>query len=262
MMSKELACWIDQLENRGQFERIFDHIPGVLFFVKDLNARSMMCNQAFVEHLGFQHKSQIFGKSDSEYLPYYMVEKYREDDLLVAETKTPLLNIIELFPTKNKLPELYLTHKFPVFDKQHTVCGICGTLTKLDNPWYPFPPYQELAPVLHYIRIHYAETIPIDQLAALKNVSIRQLQRQFKAVMRCTPREYIIKFRILRAADQLANTRLSISEISLSNGFYDHSSFVRHFKKQMNQTPSDYRKAHRHDTFQTAQLGVIPVNPN
>ena len=236
--------WVDQLQDGGQLERIFEHIPHVLFFAKDLQGRNRMCNQALIEHLGLKHKSQLFGKRDAEYHSYYMAEKYRADDMMVIKTRAPLLDIVELFPTRNGLPELHLTQKFPLFDRQHNVVGVCGIIIRLDNPLYSVPPFQELAPVLQYVRVHYADPIYIENLATLIHVSVRQFQRRFREVMHCTPKEYIIKFRILRAADQLANTSLPITTIAIANGFYDHSSFIRHFEKQMKQTPSGYRRLH------------------
>jgi len=236
--------WVDQLRDGGQLERIFEHIPHVLFFAKDLQGRNRMCNQALIEHLGLKHKSQLLGRTDAEYHPRYMAEKYYADDLVVVTSKTPLLHIIELFPARNGLPELYLTHKFPMFDRQNNVVGICGIIVKLDNPLYTMAPYQELTPVLQYIREHYKERIYIPELADLMGMSVRQFQRRFVQIMRYTPSEYIIRFRILRAADQLANTTLSITRIAIDNGFYDHSSFVRHFKRQLKETPHCYRRFH------------------
>jgi AraC-like DNA-binding protein len=241
MHKKDYTIWPDSLADGGQLWRLFEDMPDVLFFVKDLAAYNRYCNQAMLRHLGLQSKDQLVGKCDADFLPHYMVEKYRIDDAEIIKTGTPLLHIIELFPAQNGLPQLFITNKYPVYDHQHNICGICGIIRKLNDDSHLLTPYSDLTPAIHFIRENFPEKITVHQLAAESKLSIRQFQRRFKDVFRTTPMEYVMKYRLLRAADQLANSGESITLIAQNNGFYDHSTFVKHFKKHMNQTPRKYR---------------------
>ena len=48
---------------------LFDTIPGVVFFVKDAQARYALVNQTLVQRCGFKEKSQIVGLTAEEVFP-------------------------------------------------------------------------------------------------------------------------------------------------------------------------------------------------
>ncbi|CAA6692168.1 MULTISPECIES: helix-turn-helix domain-containing protein [unclassified Lentimonas] len=233
--------WLNQLASGGQFERIFEDLPDLLFFAKDLEARNRDCNQAMLNHLGLQTKEQLYGKHDTEFLPYFMAEKYKVDDHTILRTQSPLINLIELFPAENNLPQLYVTNKYPLFDLNNRPCGICGIIRKYNDHSYTDATHSDLVKAVQHISLNYAQKISIQQLADASKLSIRQFQRKFQLILQTTPQEYLLKFRLLKAADQLIQSDHSITQIALETGFYDHSSFTRHFKKYMNKTPRSYR---------------------
>jgi len=55
-----------------------------------------------------------------------------------------------------------------------------------------------------------------------------------------SPIEYLTRWRMLLAADRLANTRDSISEIDQSLGYEPASVFTKAFKKIMSCSPRQY----------------------
>lgn len=237
---KSFNAWLLCIDQGGQLYRLFEHIPNLMFFLKDKESRIIMGNHRFLEHCGFATNEAIFGKSDRDIFPEYMSEKFRRDDQTVIQSKLPLLDLVELFPTRDRLPEWFVTHKYPLFRPNGEVEGICGIvqnheLTKEDND----------DPVIKMVRIikqNYASTLSIPELSKQAGISQRQLERLFKKRFRVNPREYIIKLRILIAADQLSQSRKSITQIALDCGFYDHSSFTRYFSRNMGCTPLAYRK--------------------
>nr|WP_314570821.1 helix-turn-helix transcriptional regulator [uncultured Pseudomonas sp.] len=54
------------------------------------------------------------------------------------------------------------------------------------------------------------------------------------------------KLRIQRACRLLVQTQLSVAEICFEVGYENVSNFNRHFRHEMAQTPSDYRRARPH----------------
>jgi PAS domain S-box-containing protein len=44
---------------------IFDYLPGVMFFAKDLEGRFIMANQAFAMRFGYKNSLEILGKNDA-----------------------------------------------------------------------------------------------------------------------------------------------------------------------------------------------------
>jgi AraC-like DNA-binding protein len=88
-----------------------------------------------------------------------------------------------------------------------------------------------------YIESHLAENIRLDQLAALAGLSMSHFARAFKQTMGTPTRRYIIKRRIIRAQQLLADPTLSLSQIALRLGFADHSHFTRQFRLETGTTP-------------------------
>lgn len=98
---------------------------------------------------------------------------------------------------------------------------------------------------LAYIQEHYAEPITIKQLADLCGFSQVHFMNIFKAAIGSTCIEYLIEYRLARAAMDLQETDRSIMQIALDNGFQNISYFNRAFKQQYAMTPSAYRRQPR-----------------
>lgn len=234
--------WLDQIDSRRSTARLFEFMPSVLYFVKDRESRIMTGNQAFAERCGCSSAEELYGRRDDTLFPSYMVEKFHRDDATVLSTAQPLHDLIELFPTLEGLPEWFITHKVPLFNHSGEVIGLCGALQSYerlhDHSKHP------VFKVVEYIRSHYDEPLSIPEIAERFGFSQRQLERRFAETFRASPREYLVRLRILIACERLRTTDDHISDIALDCGFYDHSSFIHHFKRAMGQTPLAYRKDH------------------
>lgn len=81
--------------------------------------------------------------------------------------------------------------------------------------------------------------------AAGMHMSRRTLLRKLKAVADRTPSEFILEYRMLKAAEQLVNTSETIAEIAFQVGCDQATNFSRSFKKFLKKTPSEYRSDHQ-----------------
>ena len=96
-----------------------------------------------------------------------------------------------------------------------------------------------------YIQQHYTEQVTLDDIASSIHVSKSECCRCFKRAVKVTPFEYLMRYRILQAADKiLQNDRetSSISELATSVGFNNTSYFNKLFKKYFDCTPTEFRK--------------------
>ncbi len=96
-----------------------------------------------------------------------------------------------------------------------------------------------------YIQQHYTEPITLDNIADSIHVSKSECCRCFKRAVNITPFEYLMRYRILQAAEKiLQNDRetTSISELATSVGFNNTSYFNKLFKKYFDCTPTEFRK--------------------
>ncbi|TAL02483.1 MAG: AraC family transcriptional regulator [Verrucomicrobia bacterium] len=77
------------------------------------------------------------------------------------------------------------------------------------------------------------------KLAALRAVSLRQLERDVKRQFGLTPRKWLDKQRIVAAKEKLITLR-SVKCAAMELGFKQASHFCRQFKLEYNLTPSQF----------------------
>lgn len=235
--------WFEALAP-APFRHLFDHLPGTLFFAKDRQSRLMMGNPAFVRRCGFESEEEIVGLTDDGIFPPRLAEKFKRDDRRVMQTKKPLLSLIELFPNAEGNPEWFVTDKLPLFDRAGQCCGVCGTVRSYEEQHAAIAPYLELAHVAEHIKANFRDALDASRLAKMAGLSVRQFTRKFRTTFQATPRDYLMRMRILHACSLLRSTSLPVTEVALQSGFYDHSDFARQFRRQMGLSATEYRTSH------------------
>lgn len=96
---------------------------------------------------------------------------------------------------------------------------------------------------LTFIHDHYDEDITLEQIASYSHISIGYCGRLFKKILKTSPYEYLIDFRIKKSLDLLTSNQYTISQIARLVGFNSLSHFIQCFKKKLNTTPKQYQKA-------------------
>jgi AraC family transcriptional regulator len=94
-----------------------------------------------------------------------------------------------------------------------------------------------------YIEEHLPEQIPLATLARLVRLSTFHFCRAFKQSYGVPPHRYHTSRRIERAKAMLAERKHSVTEVGLTVGFSETSSFTAVFRKITGQTPSRYYRA-------------------
>lgn len=95
--------------------------------------------------------------------------------------------------------------------------------------------------MLDFIHNNYTEQLDLKQIAEAANISERECFRCFKRSIGMSPTVYLLKHRVSAAANFLANSDLSITEISTQSGFNTPSYFSKIFKNFMGYSPIAYR---------------------
>lgn len=101
---------------------------------------------------------------------------------------------------------------------------------------------QRIKKMLLFLQEHFSQPVTVAQLAAHANICERECLRCFQKVLRLSPIQYLIRYRISRACMLLQDSTLSVMEIGNSCGFESHSYFTKMFRQHMGCTPSQYRK--------------------
>jgi len=80
----------------------------------------------------------------------------------------------------------------------------------------------------------------IQKLADQAGMSRSVFALRFKQTAGETPMEYLTRWRMMRAADRLANSRDAVSEVSLAVGYASESAFSTAFRRVMGCSPRQY----------------------
>ena len=100
----------------------------------------------------------------------------------------------------------------------------------------------QLARVLDFLDQHFAESIHVDDLCRVANLSERSLHRLFVRHVGENVSEYLGRLRIGRACLLLVETDRPISLVAAEAGFTNLSNFNRRFRDARKMTPQEFRR--------------------
>lgn len=105
------------------------------------------------------------------------------------------------------------------------------------------PNIEKIKLVLSEIENSYDKKLTVEKIAADCNYSPSHFMRWFKEMTGSSFTEYLIEYRLGKAAQELKLTDDTVLEIAQRTGFDNISNFNRLFKKRFSVTPSCFRKA-------------------
>ncbi len=100
----------------------------------------------------------------------------------------------------------------------------------------------KLRRVQEFINANLEEDLSLAEIAAVADLSQFHFARAFRTSTGATPQQYLMKQRIERAKELLAENDLPIIEISLRTGFKNQSHFTTLFRKYTKFTPKLWRE--------------------
>jgi LacI family transcriptional regulator len=100
---------------------------------------------------------------------------------------------------------------------------------------------RQIAAVIRFIREHACEGIDVSDVLRAVPMSRSTLDRRFITLMNCSPKDEILRVRLNRAKQLLAETDFSLPIIAEKIGL-EHAEYLsRIFKKRVGMTPSEFR---------------------
>lgn len=230
------------LAHLGLIMPLINALPNMTFFVKNTEARYQLVNEHFTKRCNGGQLKNILGKRAEDVFHEHLGLGYTEQDLSVMSQQRRITNQLELHSYKSGLLGWCLTTKVPITNQQHEVIGVAGISVDVQDEKLIRPNINgKLSRVEQYISQKFDTPIKVQNLAQLAELSISQLDRQFKSIFQMTPQQFIQKKR-LEHAIELLKQDLSITDISARCGYTDHSAFSRKFKELTTMTPSQFKK--------------------
>lgn len=96
--------------------------------------------------------------------------------------------------------------------------------------------------IIALIQADLRQEFQMEEIAALVNLSPRQIRRLFQQELGCAPQQLLRRLRLAKAQELLVTTFLLVKEIAEQVGMSDVNHFIREFRKAYGLTPETYRR--------------------
>ncbi len=224
---------------------LFEHLPDVVFFRKDLQGRYTHANRTLLARLGLKSLDELLGRTAAEVFPAQLGSHYLAQDLRVIAGSGSVHNELErhLFPNHRAGWCLTVKHALSSTSTTGKVQGLVGISRDLRGPSAQHPAYARLSRSLAYAREHCTDPLAVGELAAHAGLSVSQLERHLLALLQITPGRWLLSLRLDHAVRLLGSER-SVAQVALESGFSDHSAFSRAFRRHVGTTPQAWRQMH------------------
>ncbi len=233
---------LDEIGNHAGLPQLFASVDEMAFFLKNRRFQIVFANSFFYRRLGFSEEAEIVGKQDFELFPRPLAEKFRRDDERVLETGESMPRMVELFLSRQGLPDWYLTNKVPVLTARGEPAGVMGTVQRYDHEKTLEAADSVVSRAVEKMMTEPGEIATLQDFARDSGISYRHFDRVFKASTGLTPKQFLSRSRIQAACTLLRQTVRPIAEIAVELGYCDQSALTSQFRQRMGFTPLQYRK--------------------
>ena len=118
--------WKDLIKERNLLRALVDNVPDMIY-AKDRQSRFLLGNPALVRLMGANTLENLLGKTDFDFYPASLAEKYYADEQRILASEQSMINYEE--PGINQEtgePFWLLTTKTPFRDDQGKIAGLVG----------------------------------------------------------------------------------------------------------------------------------------
>jgi len=114
------------------------------------------------------------------------------------------------------------------------------SVSKRDKKQYDYSSATYVDYALQYIKFNY-DHIKVNDIAQYIGINRSYLTSIFKKQLNISPQEYLVSYRLKKAAELLNTTNMSIQDISASIGYENALTFSKMFKQTYGLCPKNYR---------------------
>lgn len=95
--------------------------------------------------------------------------------------------------------------------------------------------------IMQFIEANLTEELFLSTLASEEGLTVDRYSRLFKRTFSCSPHQFVMKMRTVRARDLLSTASMSLADIACETGFADQSHLTRCFKRAFGAPPRQWR---------------------
>ena len=234
--------FFSNIEDASQLAPLFDSLPNVFFFAKDIQGRFTAINAPLLAMIGVS-REEILGATDYDFFDRDLADSYRKEDMNTMESGTPVLNQPWWVPNVQTGDiHWYHSSKICLRSGDGRVVGIAGIMRPIESSDDLTADHRHMTAVAAHMETHFDEKLTLEELAQVAGCSTRHFQRVFKQIFKTSAIEHLLRVRIRHAAARLIETRDDLGSIATDCGFHDQAHFSNQFRRLRGMTPSAYRK--------------------
>ncbi len=113
------------VEERNLLRTLIDNLPDYIY-AKDTKSRFVLSNIATAREVGAKNPDELIGKTDFDFFPHNLAERYHSDEKSVLESGQSLINREELVIDHAGNRLWVLTTKVPLRDSSGQIVGLVG----------------------------------------------------------------------------------------------------------------------------------------
>ena len=171
----------------------------------------------FIQDIGLNSQQRIFRCADGEKL----------NEIVMDMMKRTRSTVSDLYYLQGKLYELF---------------SVLAADVVIEELMEENKENRYIQEAVTYIRNHYAAGLTVEELAGYLGVNRSYFYTLFKNKLQLSPKEFLTKFRISRAREQLILTEESVENIAVACGYHSTLVFTKNFKQETGMTPTEFRK--------------------
>ncbi|NDJ76915.1 MAG: PAS domain S-box protein [Chloroflexi bacterium] len=111
--------------DRNLLRTLLDHIPDYVY-IKDRDSRFLTANAAVVQLMGQTSADEVVGKTDHDFFPPELANRFLQDERAIFESGEPLINQEEPGQDPAGNARWILTTKVPIRDAEGTITRLVG----------------------------------------------------------------------------------------------------------------------------------------
>ena len=104
------------------------------------------------------------------------------------------------------------------------------------------PGYDYVHTAIELMQANLDEVLAMQEIADLIPLSLRQMERLFKRYCNMSPAQYYLRLRLQRAKELLAQTSMSVMQVTVACGFSTSSHFSKAYRSYYGYSPREQRK--------------------
>lgn len=124
----------EQAKEKLQLRTLIDILPHFIY-IKDTESRIILCNKKMAD-VCHETPENMVGKSDADYYPAEMAQKFYDDEQKIIRSGKPILATEEAGMDNDGNPSWVMTSKFPLKDEEGNVFCLMGVgvdITEMKN---------------------------------------------------------------------------------------------------------------------------------